>query len=503
MARNIILCADGTGNRGGYTPDSNVYKLYNAVARHDPTRPQVTFYDNGLGTAVNKYWRALTGGLGLGFKRNVLDLYQYLARHYDPGDAAFLFGFSRGAATVRAFAGLIATAGLVDGRRLSGEALAARVEEAFRVYRRAGGDPARGNAAFGEHGAIPIRFIGVWDTVSALGIPQVPFLDRLIDRVFPHRFYHYELTGNVAHACQALALDDERQTFTPMVWDERTAPETVVEQVWFAGAHSNVGGGYGRAGLANVTLAWMLARAEQHGLVLKPGVRSAVERDAHVHGRLYDSRDGAAVFYRYRPRDVAALCRDKMHDLRIHRSVFERMQKRTGNYAPGSLPHTFIWTETPVDHPSEPARSADDEADWQRGRREIGRWVRARQHLYTLFVTGTLALVAWAGWLWNDPDLMASGHTRPADAALFERLMGHLADVVNYFTPVYFEGLVTVALIRHPLLFWSGLLVFLAMVAARWYFKRQERSARERARERLLAASVTLHTAALQAVQEA
>lgn len=496
MAKNIILCADGTGNRGGYTPDSNVYRLYQAVARHDPSRPQVTFYDNGVGTATNRYWRALTGGIGLGFKRNVLDLYEYLARHYDPGDAVFLFGFSRGAATVRAFSGMLATVGLVDGRSLTGAELADRAREAFRLYRKAGGDPARGRPDFGEHGVIPIRFLGVWDTVSALGVPQVPLLDRLLDRFFPHRFYHYELTPNVAHACQALALDDERQTFSPMVWDEHASPETLVEQVWFAGAHSNVGGGYGRAGLSFVTLAWMLARAERHGLVLKPGVQGAVERDAHVHGRLYNARDGAAVFYRYRPRDVAALCRGRMRDgrIRIHRSVLERMRKRTGNYAPGFLPFSFVWTDTDVDRPPVPARAAADEAAWQAGRREVGRWVRARRVLYEVFLWGTLALVGWAGWLWNDEALMAAAQVRPADPSFFTRLMGHLADVVNYFTPEYFEGLVTVALLRHPVLFWAGLALLGAIVAARWMFVARETTAREAARERLLA---VVHTYAV------
>ncbi len=135
MGKNIILCADGTGNKGGYTPSSNVYKIYNAVkinkdGKEDKDyKQQIRFYDNGVGTEKNKYYRGLAGAFGLGFKSNVIDLYTYLAKNYEPGDQVYLFGFSRGAATVRAFAGFIATCGLVKGKNLDkptvGELLAA------------------------------------------------------------------------------------------------------------------------------------------------------------------------------------------------------------------------------------------------------------------------------------------------------------------------------------------------------------------------------------------
>jgi uncharacterized protein (DUF2235 family) len=107
MGKNIILCADGTGNRGGETPDTNVYRMYHAVDLHKPERgqTQITFYDNGVGTSTNKYIRAVSGALGFDFGQNVRDLYEFLARNYNAGDIVYLFGFSRGAATVRAFGG--------------------------------------------------------------------------------------------------------------------------------------------------------------------------------------------------------------------------------------------------------------------------------------------------------------------------------------------------------------------------------------------------------------
>ena len=113
MTKNIILCADGTGNKGGYTPDSNVYKIYNGIDIHDDGNKQIIFYDNGVGTAKNKYWRAASGAFGFGFGHNVRDLYEFLVKNYDPDDRVYLFGFSRGAATVRAFSGFVAACGLI------------------------------------------------------------------------------------------------------------------------------------------------------------------------------------------------------------------------------------------------------------------------------------------------------------------------------------------------------------------------------------------------------
>ncbi len=262
MSKNIILFADGTGNKGGYTPSSNVYKMYNAIDLHDSPRDQITFYDDGVGTQKNKYLRGFSGALGFGFRTNVCDLYEFLARNYEEGDRVYLIGFSRGAATVRAFAGFIATCGLVkgllegpDGRkqRLDRKILQERVKEAFNAYiklqnvkRQTKEDNflvkqeeyVKEQIDEGKsHGIIPIKFLGVWDTVSSLGFPQkwditslgtlvldafFVTLDRLSEFwIFRHRFYNYGLTDNIEYACQALAIDDERTSFWPMVWNEK------------------------------------------------------------------------------------------------------------------------------------------------------------------------------------------------------------------------------------------------------------------------------------------
>ena len=249
MTKNIILCSDGTGNKGGYTPDSNVYRLYNAIDHADPR--QVSFYDNGVGTATNKYLRAISGAFGFGFNQNVMDLYEFLARQYENDAAIYMFGFSRGAATIRAFAGMLQVVGLLDKNapncktkgKFDERKFQDMLEEARRAYIHHKKCPDRveafrkhcvKNETESEPWRTKIRFIGVWDTVSALGFPQdwsaivnllFKGLDYWSDFVFPHRYYEYQLDDQVECACHALALDDERKTFHPRVWWEKAAPD--------------------------------------------------------------------------------------------------------------------------------------------------------------------------------------------------------------------------------------------------------------------------------------
>jgi len=370
MSKNIILCSDGTGNKGGYTPDSNVYKMYNAIEIHDTAVSQYTFYDNGVGTSTNKYWRGFTGAFGVGFKHNIIDLYSFLALHYEEGDKVYLFGFSRGAATIRAFCGFIKTVGLVNGKGLTDKQLKTYAYDAFKAYESHLKDEDRAvqfRTHRYSHGIIDIHFVGVWDTVSALGFPKrtdkmgltlnvlsylFKGLEKLSDIRWPHRFYDFELSKNIKHAYQALAIDDERTAFWPRVWDEVKAERTAdnVEQVWFSGMHSNVGGGYKRQGMANVALHWMMLRAKKHGLVFKPGIEDEVYQNSNIHGRLYNSRDGMAIYYRYHPREITSLCEDKLlSPIKVHNSTLERLKKCTANYTPVVLPDKFDVVESAPD----------------------------------------------------------------------------------------------------------------------------------------------------------
>ncbi len=524
MAKNIVLCADGTGNKGGYTPDSNVYKMYHAVDIHDKDNPQTIYYDNGVGTAKNKFVRALGGAVGFGFAANVRDLYKYLARMYEPGDRlsggnsapdkVFLFGFSRGAATIRAFSGFVHACGLVDGRGLSNDDLTARVDAEFKKYRDLKGGPpsVRPRTELGRsHGVIDIQFLGVWDTVSALGFPErtditsiglwvlnVIFmcLDWCSDKLpfLAHRFYDYSLTDNVQFAYQALALDDARTAFRPWVWDEHGRTPATVEQVWFAGMHSNVGGGYARSGMANVTLEWMMMRASRHGLMLCEDKMNAASADAHVHGRMYDSRDGFAMFYRYHPRELRELCRREkgccvkqlcdeqrpfavsqdergshpalkrscnklLGEIRVHNSVIERMCKRTANYAPTQLPDTFEVVETDMTAPGSIVNPAAN-SQWAVDQSSARRWIFGRKWLYGLMVDAILAVTAYAFYLWVTlPD--------PMSCEKGTGLLGDIAQILDYVLPDMFCGLISVVVLQHSQILWAAIVAIVIYALVR------------------------------------
>lgn len=170
IAKNIVVCADGTGNKGGSSPDSNVYRVYNMVNKfyHGPcndgveVKEQMLFYDNGVGTSTNKFIRAITAGFGLGFRHNVCDLYKFIARNYKEGDRIFFFGFSRGASTVRACNGMISKCGLVKSDGLGNSELEKKVDAAYKIYEKhkANEDAAEKfkNDEENSWGAVPIQF---------------------------------------------------------------------------------------------------------------------------------------------------------------------------------------------------------------------------------------------------------------------------------------------------------------------------------------------------------
>ncbi|MCP4341919.1 MAG: DUF2235 domain-containing protein [Desulfobulbaceae bacterium] len=473
MSKNIILCADGTGNKGGYTPDSNIYKLYNAVDLHDPDRKQIAFYDNGVGTETNKYIRSLTGALGFGFKRNVCDLYEFLARNYEPGDDIYMFGFSRGAATVRAFNGFIYACGLIDGRGKGNKELKCEVEIAMEAYSKEGTEKAHLLSNISFHPEPPeIKVIGVWDTVSALGFPErtditgiflfalnyaFVALGNIADKFFPNKFYNYELTPNVINAYQALAIDDERTSFWPMVWRENSpeAKDVNIEQTWFAGMHSNIGGGYERAGLANVNFAWMLEKLKD--LKLKSGVLLSAKEDANVHGRLYDSRQGFAVYYRYHPRDIKTLCDDAGAKIKVHESVIRRLRLRTANYAPTALPKHFEIVDNQGNSIPSPMLHQDD---WSLFRAGISYWQNIRKWLYGALLELTLVVLGITWYRWIYPPTPEK--TPPA------WLAENIADILRYFTPTFFDGFIERYIVQKPLYAICGA----GLIAGYFYFRK-------------------------------
>jgi uncharacterized protein (DUF2235 family) len=383
MPRKIALFSDGTGNSSAKAEKTNVWRLFEAL---DQTRTdQIAKYDDGVGTSTNKYLAALGGAFGWGLKRNVLDLYRFVCRNYSPGDDIYGFGFSRGAFTIRVLVGLIAREGVVTFR--SEEELIRNSAAAYRQYRSKSfpsrspivwgcrrlrnaalwiKDRIKGYRSYAQIEAdteaagrkvVPIRLLGLWDTVEAYGLP-IEELKRGIDWVlWPMLFGDLILSARVKRACHALSLDDERTTFHPLIWDEVAEARMVEEgkvpagritQVWFAGVHSNVGGGYPEDQLSYVTLDWMMGEAAANGLVLDASDVQQVACAKSPYAKLYDSRKGLSAYYRYSPRRIA-VPKDQDGNLIlpiIHGSVLMRMIHGSDAYAPITLPHEF-WILAP------------------------------------------------------------------------------------------------------------------------------------------------------------
>ena len=267
--KRIILCADGTWNEAekkdkttGHPQPTNVLKTARAVLpRSRNGIDQILYYHEGVGTGVGL--DQFTGGaFGTGMAQNVRALYRFLIYNFEPGDQFYLFGFSRGAFTVRTLAGFMQKVGLLQ------KADEFYTPEIYELYESSTAtDSPEWKHAFrnikGTRPCPPIWFIGVWDTVGALGAPG------LIGQVFNRNKYKYhdiDLNSNIQHAYHALAIDERRKPFAPSLWTRPSGWSGTLEQVWFPGVHSNVGGGYSPDGLANEALHWMVEKAEGHGL---------------------------------------------------------------------------------------------------------------------------------------------------------------------------------------------------------------------------------------------
>jgi uncharacterized protein (DUF2235 family) len=365
MPKRIVVCSDGTGNTAIKGRGTNVFKLFEAVDleshRFDATvTPQIAIYDDGVGTENFKPLKIFAGATGWGLSRNVKHLYKELARVYDPGDQIYMFGFSRGAFTIRTLVGLIGTCGLIDPERLNPKTfgtLQQAVTRAYRAYRqcyrpwlwRLFAQPSKdAGKKFKEKHSVPgdvmIRFVGVWDTVDAVGLP-FHLSDVLNATVYQFKFPDHKLSPLVQRACHALAIDDQRQSFHPLIWKETREDQARISQVWFAGAHSNVGGGYPKQGMSLVALDWLLTQAElagapfnERGLRLNANERQSFREHASVDDKLYDPRAGLGVFYRWKIRDIEAMC--AVHDVtpKVHVSALERVAHGTDDYSPGNLP---------------------------------------------------------------------------------------------------------------------------------------------------------------------
>jgi uncharacterized protein (DUF2235 family) len=358
MSKNIVICLDGTGNQ--FKEDnSNVVKLFRTIVRD---KNQVAFYDAGVGTLADPQFRTpiakrvskwLGLGLGIGLLKNVEEAYSYLMENYESGDKVFIFGFSRGAYTARVLAALIHACGLLEAGNQSLLPYALKLFKSkvrpFWIFGR-GSPPfqilSKFKSTFGR--SVDIHFLGLWDSVSTFG--------WIYDPIFLPYTTNNKSVNAVRHA---LAIDERRSFFQPMQWGDRYADRQDIKQVWFAGVHSDVGGGYPEveSGLSKIALKWMIDEATHtnFGLVVDPR-----KYDRYVlgqSGRGYIGPSSIAEAHnslkwiwwlvQYLPRSVWIVDKEREgirfprqrrkieSGVTIHKSVLERMLKM--QYAPQNL----------------------------------------------------------------------------------------------------------------------------------------------------------------------
>jgi uncharacterized protein (DUF2235 family) len=269
IMRRIVLCFDGTWNKpadenlaANEQVETNVCRFYKSVKEAGADgAEQLKWYDEGVGTKW--YDRFIGGGLGVGLEKNILDGYKFLAQKYREGDEVYVLGFSRGAYTARSLVGLIRNCGLVENKQLP-----LRIAMAYGIYRTRDDGPDSATALqFKARFAreIKIRFLGVWDTVGALGIP-LDLLKRL--NMHFYEFHDTRLSTIVENAYHAISIDEHRVDYDACLWNPEVKPEQVLQQRWFLGAHCDVGGGYRDRRLSDVALRWMQDNAAAAGLAL-------------------------------------------------------------------------------------------------------------------------------------------------------------------------------------------------------------------------------------------
>lgn len=388
--RKLIIFADGTGNAFS-TQESNVWRLYRALDRSRPD--QKAIYIQGVGTSGNAIIAKLDGATGFGVPSNVRKLYSFLCWNWRPGDEIYMFGFSRGSFTIRCLAGLVASQGLMpshfDGRPTTTAELKSNAMGAWRAYR---SDTApfrwgdffesvktlsptvalvrhvRDLAIFGWRrllrkpthtevlatirerqperapGQVSIRFMGLFDTVEAYGLPVEEFRSVVNWAIWPISFRNRICSPIVKTIRHALSLDDERTTFHPIRFDQ-SKDGTVADaalprtrEVWFAGMHSDVGGGYADDSLALVPFSWMVDEAIHADLRFDLEEIARLKRQASPLSSIHDSRKGFASFYRYDPRRITSDPAQDGGPPIIHHSVAQKIVFGTGGYAPIGLP---------------------------------------------------------------------------------------------------------------------------------------------------------------------
>lgn len=317
--KNIVICCDGTGNEYGEN-NTNVVETYALTKK---TESQIVFYDPGVGTGGWEYSES-TGNIkalndqatGAGLQKNVNDAYAFLMETYEEGDKLFLFGFSRGAFTARSLAGMLYKCGLLrpDNDNL--------IEYAAKLYNTEGNTDIASGFKKTFSRKCPVHFIGVWDTVSSLVMNA------------GKKWHNSSLNPEASYGYHALAIDEKRKDFPPCLWDEsKLMAGQTIEQVWFAGVHSDVGAWYDERGLSNIALHWMLNHAKKRGL--KINTQELNKREKNPHDEIHNSNSG---LWKIRGTYVRKI----PEGAKIHESVFARKKRTSNKYKPKNLPKSYI-----------------------------------------------------------------------------------------------------------------------------------------------------------------
>lgn len=323
MGRRIAFCTDGTWD--SIANNTNVYRMSKAIVAIPGE--QYSFYDDGVGCDGKPIQKLLGGAFGDGLFQKIKDGYNTISSVYEAGDEIFIFGFSRGAYTARSLAGMIAACGLPTKNPD-----ASLVNTAFHAYRNKDQRSAI-LATLDAYGLVPakITMVGVWDTVGSLGIPAI------FGAVSPllYGFLDTGLTPQVLNAYHAVAVDERRAEFPATLWTSAPAPGQTLQQVYFCGAHCDVGGGYADdagtgTALSDITFSWMMAKAQALGLTFAPAVLSAYPNPIDKKATLDTKHESWTPLWLFpKPREIAS-------NATLANSVIVRCQEDS-TYRPGNL----------------------------------------------------------------------------------------------------------------------------------------------------------------------
>jgi len=331
--KRLIICCDGTWQKLENADASNVLKITQSIrATDDQGMPQIVYYDQGIGTNGDFIDQLGGGAFGWGIDQKIKSAYRFLSLNYQDGDEIYLFGFSRGAYTIRCLAGFIYCSGLLKRQYIN------KAPQAYELYRdRTNATKPSGIQAiqfrqdYGAH--VPIHALCCWDTVGSLGIPDlIPHfpLDNWLNKKY--EFFDTKLNRLIHNAFHAIAIDEIRKSFPVTPMDKSDGATTKINELWFVGDHGCIGGGTDATyGLSDITLDWMMEQVERIGLALD---RQLVEYKLNPRFDTAFDNKPTGIFqldkevWRKMEGDISSL----------HRTVKQRWQ-HDANYRPKNLAH--------------------------------------------------------------------------------------------------------------------------------------------------------------------